>query len=226
MSESEQEPAEPASILPAAEEITPPGEEKKPDQIPYIPIPSESRFRRFTRRLVRWTIAMLIAFLIGLVVMAIPLYNTQKSLKQAKNDLETAKTTAANDLKAANKAAADCKQTVGDQKDRITSLETDSVRISVLQALSEVRAAKLALINNDDVNVLIFLNKASLALKELPESFVKSQEAIITKITQKLTQAQDKAKGDLKLTKTDLDKLLTDLIENLRNLEALLIPSP
>lgn len=191
---------------PPVEEPAPPAEtsvtaEPSRPSTAYVPIPPPNRFQRFLRRLGTWLVIVAIAFLAGLLVSGIPLYNTRKELKNTQGELNTAK------------------QVIDAQKILLEKSSADNARISVLEALSNVRAARLALVSNDEVNVPLFLEKAAQALKGTPATLIKSQETTFNRIRLKMVQAQDKAKANLQTNKADLDKLLGELIENLRNLD-------
>lgn len=182
--------------------------EARPTEPAYVPIPPPSRFKRGLRSAIRWISVALLGFLVGIAVMAYPVLRAQASLKSAEKERDQAQFTLAV------------------QSKLLTSLQTDQARLIVLRALSEVRAAKLALDGNDDVNLPLFIDKAAQMMKTVPDTLMQTQQSTMTKIQQKLASAQEKAKGNLQATKPDLDQLLADLIENLRNLDALLNPNP
>jgi hypothetical protein len=80
--------------------------------------------------------------------------------------------------------------------------------------------------SNDEINLPLFIDKAAQVMNAVPDFLMETQQTTVTKIQQKLALAQEKAKGDLRTAKPELDQLLTDLTENLRNLDALLNPNP
>jgi hypothetical protein len=210
MNEIEQEPA-PEVVLPPAEAAPPTTEEKTKAQpvVPaYVPIPPPSRFKRFLRSVARWGSVALVAFLVGVAVMAYPLLRAQASLKSVEKERDQGKFTLAV------------------QSKLLTSLQSDQARLIVLRALSELRAARLALSSDDEINLPLFIDKAAQVMKAAPDTLMETQQATVTKIQQKLALAQEKAKGNLQVTKPELDELLAESIENLRNLDALLNPNP
>ncbi len=211
MNENEQEPLPEAGIPP--EEAVPLHETSKEETTPvaapaYVPIPPPSRFKRFLRSATRWGIVVLTAFLIGIIVMAYPLLRAQAALKNAQQERDQLKLA----LSVQNKL--------------IANLQTDQARLVVLRALSELRAARIALSSNDEVNLPLFIDKAAQVMKAVPVTLLETQQATVTKIQQKLAQAQEQAKSNLQVTKSTLDPLLADTIENLRNLDAVLNPNP
>lgn len=210
MNDTDQEPV-PEVVLPPAEAEPPAREEKiePPPAVPaYVPVPPPSRFRRFVRALTRWGSVALVAFLVGIAVMAYPLLRAQASLKTAQDERDQA----------------NFKLAV--QSKLLANLQSDQGRLIVLRALSELRAARLALNSDDEINLPLFIDKAAQVMKAAPDTLMETQQATVTKIQQKLALAQEKAKGNLRITKPELDKLLDEAIENLRNLDALLNPNP
>jgi hypothetical protein len=150
----------------------------------------------------------LAAFLVGIAVMAYPVLRAQASLKSAEKERDQAQFALAI------------------QSKLLTGLQSDQARLIVLRALSEVRAAKLALTSDDEINLPLFIDKAAQVMKAVPDTLMETQQATVTRIQQKLALAQEKAKGNLQVTKPELDRLVVELIENLRNLDALLNPNP
>ena len=80
-------------------------------------------------------------------------------------------------------------------------------------------------VSDDEINLPLFIDKAAQVMKAVPDTLMETQQATVTKIQQKLALAQEKAKSNLQVTKPELDGLLAELIENLRNLDALLNPN-
>ncbi len=210
MNETKPEPA-PEVNLPqheAAPSTTETKTEAKMVEPAYVPIPPPSRFKRLQRSATHWISVALLGFVVGLAIMAYPMLHAQASLKSVEKDRDQAKFT------------------LTFQSKLLTSYQYDQARLIVLRALSEVRAAKLALATDDEINLPLFIDKAAQVMKTVPDTLMETQQATVTKIQQKLALAQEKSKGNLQVTKPDLDLLLTELIENLRNLDALLNPNP
>ena len=210
MNETEQEPTPEVNLPPQVEvpSSTEIKTEAKTVEPAYVPIPPASRFKRLLSSTTHWISIALVGFLVGIAVMAYPLLRAQASLKSTEKDRDQAKFTLAL------------------QSKLLTSLQSDQARLIVLRVLSEVRAAKLALDSDDEINLPLFIDKAAQVMKSVPDTLMETQQATVAKIQQKLALAQEKSKGNLQVTKSDLDQLLTELIENLRNLDALLNPNP
>jgi hypothetical protein len=210
MNEDEQESAPDAGI--SLQEAAPSPDMTQPEAQPvktaYVPIPPPSRFKRFLRSATRWGSVALVAFLVGIAVMAYPVLRAQANLKNAEKERDQAQFT------------------IAVQSKLLAGLQTDQARLIVLRALSEVRAARLAMTSNDEINLPLFIDKAAQVMNAVPDFLMETQQTTVTKIQQKLALAQEKAKGDLRTAKPELDQLLTDLTENLRNLDALLNPNP
>lgn len=180
----------------------------QPVAAPTPPLSRLARFKRSLRATIRWISVALLGLLVGLAVMAYPVLHAEAALKTVEKERDQAQFT----LTVQNKV--------------LESLQVDQSRLVVLRTLSEVRAAKLALDNNDDVNLPLFLDKAVQVMNTIPPSLLKTQQSTVTKIQQKLASAQQQAKNNTQATQPDLDQQLSDLIENLRNLDALLNPTP
>jgi hypothetical protein len=213
MNETTPEPIPEAGLLP--EQAVPYTSELKTEaalpEPAYVPIPPPSRFKRFKQFLgsiLRWLSVALIGFMVGMALMAYPALRAQANLKNVEKERDQAL----------------FKLTM--QGKLLAGLQTDQARLIVLRTLSEVRAAKLALDNNDDINLPLFLDKAAQVMKTVPDTLMETQQNTVTKIQQKLALAQEKSKSNLQVTKSDLDQLLIDLIENLRNLDTVLNPNP
>jgi hypothetical protein len=210
MNETEQE-SVPDGVLPPAQAVSSTAGNKndaQPDLPAYVPVPQPSRFKRSVRSVTRWVSVALVAFLVGIAVMAYPLLRAQASLNSVNKERDQAQSKF--DL----------------QSKLLSSLQGDQGRLLVLRALSELRAARLALNSDDEINLPLFIDKAAQVMKAVPDTLMETQQATVTKIQQKLALAQEKAKGNLRITKPELDQLLAESIENLRNLDALLNPNP
>lgn len=182
--------------------------EAKPVDTIHVPARHPGRFKRFLRSATRWLLVVLLAFLVGIAVMAVPYFRARADLKDAEKERD--QVTLA--------------MTV--QGKLLSSQQSDRERLIVLRTLSEVRAARLSLVSGDDINLPLFIDKAAQTMKAVPDSLMESQQATVMKIQQKLLMAQEKAKSNLLVTKPELDLILVELIENLRNLDALLNPNP
>jgi len=210
MNETEPKPT-PEAVLPpeqAAPSTAGENTESRSGVPAYVPIPPPNRIKRFVSSAARWGSVSLAAFLVGIVVMAYPLLRAQASLKNTEKERDQAQFALAI------------------QSKLLTGLQSDQARLIVLRALSEVRAAKLALTSDDEINLPLFIDKAAQVMKAVPDTLMETQQATVTRIQQKLALAQEKAKGNLRVTKPELDRLVIELIENLRNLDALLNPNP
>jgi cell division septal protein FtsQ len=212
MNETPSEPVPEAEIPPTPS--VPSGETRAETQTAesaYVPMPPPSRltrFKRFMHSATRWASVALFGFLVGVAIMGYLVLRAQAALNNVEKERDQAQFT------------------VAMQSKLLTGMQNDQARLIVLRALSETRAAELALDSNDDVNLPLFVDKAAQLMNAVPDTLMTTQQATVVKIQQKLAMAQKDARGNLQVTKTDLNQVLTDLIENLRNLDALLNPSP
>jgi hypothetical protein len=171
----------------------------------FVPVPPESRFKRFLRGFIRWAVTILVAFLVGVLVMAIPYFSNQKKL---------------NNLEKENKRLT----TVEVEK---TSLEKDlgeaQVRIAVLYALSDVRKASLYLTTGDSTSAKFTLQTVGNTLRFLSVASGQAQTSSFTAMQQKVTDIETKlGMDDVVGAQTGL----TMLDDQLSELQRTLVPAP
>ncbi len=168
------------------------------------------------RGTLRWLLAVLVAFGLGALVIALMLYFPARQ--------ELVKTSA--DLVKAN-------ATVTSQTDQISTLQTgnatlqndlDSAKLHsyVLKALSGVRGASQAVAANDYAGARLSLIQASDALDMLSGILGTDQKDVLTAMQQNATQALTKLKVNLSSAQPELDQLTNNLVQ----LEDNLFPNP
>ena len=183
-------------------------------------IPSEAKPetppQKSMRGTLRWLLAVLLAFGLGALVIALTLYfPTRQQLVKANTDLEHAKAT------------------VTTQTDQITTLQTsnetlqkdlDSAKLQsyVLSALSGVRGASQAVAAGDYAGARLSLIQASDALDVLSGLLGVDQKDVLTAMQQSATQALTKLKVNLTSAQPELDQLTSNLVQ----LENNLFPNP
>jgi TolA-binding protein len=182
------------------ESITPQPEETT------TPLP-ESRTRRVLRNIIRWTISLLIAFGLGaLVVYFAYLVPTQRSLDKntAELDLLTQQVDTLTDK---------LEQMTQDNQELEGELINKQVNVILLRAISNVRAANLAVSNDDYAGALLSMRDAAQALESLDESIGEDQGEVITALQDSLSEIEDMIKSDPEAAKMNLDRLITNLIK-------------
>jgi hypothetical protein len=176
----------------------------------------ETRLHRSMRGDLRWVLAVLLAFGLGALLIALTLYfPTQKKLVKANADLEQANVT------------------VTSQTDQITTLQTgnatlqkdlDSAKLHsyVLKALSGVQGASQAVAAGDYAGARLSLIQASDALDILSGLLGTDQKDVLTAMQQSAAQALIKVKTNLTSAQPELDQLTNNLVQ----LEDNLFPNP
>ena len=92
----------------------------------------------------------------------------------------------------------------------------------LLEALSEVRGASLAVVADDYAGARLSLTQASAALGTLSTLLGTGQKDVLTAMQQSASQALTDIKTDLKSAQAELDQLAKNLVQ----LEDNLFPNP
>ena len=177
---------------------------------------SETHPQKSMRGTGRWLLAVLLAFGLGALVIALMLYfPTQQELVKANADLDQASAM------------------VTSQTDQITTLQTgnetlqkdlDSARlhIYILKALSGVRGASQAVAADDYAGARLSLIQASDALDSLSGLLGADQKDVLTAMQQSAANALTDLKTNLLSAQPELDQLTNNLVQ----LEDNLFPNP
>jgi len=183
-------------------------------------IPSDAKPETYPqkslRRTLRWLLAVLLAFGLGAVVIALTLYfPTRQQLVKANADLGqanaavTSQTAQITTLQTSNETL---------QKD----LDSAKLHITVLKALSGVRGASQAVAAGDYAGARLSLIQASDALDILSSLLGTDQKDVLTAMQQSAAQAFTKLKSNLTTAQPELDQLTNNLVQ----LEDNLFPNP
>ena len=176
----------------------------------------EAHPQRSMRGTGRWLLAVLLAFGLGALAIALILYfPTQQELVKANADLGQANAT------------------VTSQTDQITALQTgngtlqkdlDSAKlhIYILKALSGVRGASQAVAADDYAGARLSLIQASDALDSLSGLLGTDQKDVLTAMQQSAANALTDLKTNLLSAQPELDQLTNNLVQ----LEDNLFPNP
>jgi len=169
----------------------------------------ETRPKKSLRGILRWVLAVLLAFGLGALLIAFALYfPTQQGLVKAN-------------------------ATIAGQNNQITTLQTgnetlqkdlDSAKLHsyVLKALSGVRGASQAVAADDYAGARLSLIQTSAALDILSGLLGTDQKDVLTAMQQSAAQALTKVKTNLKSAQPELDQLTNNLVQ----LEDNLFPNP
>lgn len=174
----------------------------------------ETRMQKLMRDALRWVLVGLLAFAAGALIITFALYiPTRQKLETTNADLElanatiTANTDQITILQAGNETL---------QK----NLDSNTLHMYVLEALSGVRGASLAVTADDYAGARLSLIQASDALDTLPGLLEMDQKDVVTAMQQSAAQALDNVQNDLQSAQPELDQLTKNLV----NLEENLFP--
>lgn len=183
-------------------------------------MPPESRTETQPQKskggVLRWVLAVLLAFGLGALLIALTLYfPTRQQLVKANADLEQANAT------------------VTSQTDQITTLQTSGEALQkdlddaklhsyVLKALSGVRGASQAVVAGDYAGARLSLIQASDALDILSGLLGTDQKDVLSAMQQSAAQALTKLKTNITSAQPELDQLTNNLVQ----LEDNLFPNP
>jgi peptidoglycan hydrolase CwlO-like protein len=184
---------------------------------PVLPeVGAETRLQKFMRGALRWVLVAVLAFGVGALIITFALYiPTRQKLDKANTDLENATVT------------------ITGQTDQITTLQTNNktlqknldsttLHMYVLKALSGVRGASLAVTADDYAGARLSLIQASEAIDTLSGLLGPDQKDVLTAMQQSAAQALTDVQNDLKSAQPELDQLIKNLVQ----LEANLFPNP
>jgi peptidoglycan hydrolase CwlO-like protein len=176
----------------------------------------ETRLQKLVRGTWRWVLVALSAFGLGALLIVFVLYvPTWQKLDKANADLEHANTT------------------LTTQTDQITTLQTGTetlqknldsatLHMDVLKALSSVRGASLAVAADDYAGARLSLIQATEALNTLSGRLGTEQKDVFIAMQQSAAQALADVQTDLKSAQPELDQLTQNLVQ----LEDNLFPNP
>jgi hypothetical protein len=153
----------------------------------------------------RWVLVALIAFGLGALLIAIVLFfPTRQKLDKASTDLEHASATIMADATL--------------QK----NLDSATLHMYLLKALSGVRGASLAVSADDYAGARLSLIQASAALDALPGFLGTDQKDVLTAMQKSAALALTEIQTQLKSAQPELDQLTKNLVK----LEDNLFPNP
>ncbi len=175
----------------------------------------ETRLHKSMRSALRWMLVAIVAFGLGALVIALTLYfPTRQKLDTATADLESANASI-------SEKTAQIATLEADNETLQADLASVSLHMAVFNALSDVRAASLAVAADDYAGARLSLTQASEALDTLSGLVAADQKDVITAMQQNAAQTLVMMKADLASAQPGL-YLLT---ENLVLLENNLFPA-
>lgn len=177
----------------------------------------ETRLQKSVRVARPWMLVALVAFGLGALLIAIALYfPNRQMLNTANADLEHANATISSMTDQVATLQADSETL---QKD----LDSATLHMVVLKALSGVRGASLAVAADDYAGARLSLIQASDALDTLSGLLAGTdQKDVLTAMQQSAAQALTEVQTDLKSAQPELDQFTQNLVQ----LEDNLFPNP
>ena len=177
---------------------------------------SDSKLKKSLRGALRWVLVGLGSFLIGGLLVFFTMYNPVRQ----KLDLTNA------DLEQAN-------ETINTQADQITKLQMENetlqtnldsttLHVDVLKALSGLRGASLAVAADDYAGARLLLIQASEALDALAGRLGEAQKDVFVAMQQSASQALIDVQNNLRSALPELEQLINNLVQ----LEDNLYPIP
>lgn len=164
----------------------------------------------------RWGLIGLLAFGVGALVITLTLYTpTRQKLDKAIADLD------------------DANVMISEKTDQISTLQTENDNLQkdleaaalhrdVLEALSGVRGAALAVTADDYAGARLLLIQGTEALGTLSDRLESDHKDVFTAMQRSAAQALDDMQDDLKSAQSQLDQLENNLVQ----LEDNLFPNP
>lgn len=176
----------------------------------------ETRLQKLLAGALRWGLVGLIAFALGALVITFALYNpTRQKLNVANAALEHANET--------TNTQADQIVTLQTENENLqTELDSTTLHFNVLEALSGLRGASLAVNTNDYAGARLQLIQASEALDTLSGRVGADQKDVFIAMQQSASQALSDVQYNLRSAQPELDQLINNLVQ----LEDNLFPDP
>jgi septal ring factor EnvC (AmiA/AmiB activator) len=169
------------------------------------------------KRIMRWTLWLMIVFALGATAMAVLFY---LPLQQKQTAIEANLTISSQKITADEKRIESLTAQRTDLEDTNKALQSQldhaNLRLALIRAKSDILAASLAISDNNPVGARLSLEKATVDLQILT-SLVKdgSLSEVLSTIQGHLEQVKSKVNNDFQTAQPDLDIL----IDNLSSLE-------
>ncbi|MBN1873716.1 MAG: hypothetical protein JXA33_05765 [Anaerolineae bacterium] len=179
-------------------------------------IKPETRLQKSMHSAWRWVLVAVLAFGLGALLIVFTLYvPTRQKLDKANADLEhtNAVLTSKTDQITTLQTGAETLQ---------KNLDSTTLHMDVLKALSGVRGASLAVAANDYAGARLSLIQATEALATLSDRLGTEQKDVFTAMLQSAAQTLADVQTDLKSAQPELDQLTQNLVQ----LEDNLFPNP
>jgi hypothetical protein len=214
-------------------------EEEKPDtgekpftELPGGPVPtkeaapltppikkSESRLRRFFRLALRWLIAFLIVFFLGVLAME---FVFLRPLGQKLDQITSQRDQAQQTVKTLQGQLDSLAPLLDQNKALQDQLSKSQLHVTILSAEANVNSAQISLLNSKTPDARLVLNKTATTLKTLEGMLPADQQKVVTDMENRLTLALSELDNNKFAAQSDLTVLATSLLQ----LENTLFASP
>ncbi len=170
----------------------------------------ESRLQRFARLSVRWLAGLLIVFALGvLATVFVLLQPARQDLSQTRAELEQA-----NQRITELEAEVERLSTFERSNQKLSEdLDTANLHITILRALSDVNAARLALAMDDPASAQVHLTKTNQTLQELEGLVDANSQDLVVSMQDRLELALSEIGEDKFAAQSDLGVLSTNLVQ-------------
>jgi hypothetical protein len=195
----------PFSELPAA----PPPTKEAPPQTPPIK-KTESRMRHFLRIALRWFIAFLIVFLLGVLAME---FVFLRPLSQKLDQVKSERDQAQQSIKSLQGQVDSLTPFADQNKTLQEKLSKSELHVTILSAEANVNSAQIALLNSKPADARLVLNKTATTLTTLQGMLPPDQQKVVTDMQNRLTLALGELDNNKFAAQSDITVLATSLLQ-------------
>jgi len=172
--------------------------------------PTESRLNRFLVRTLRWLAGILIVMGIGALLVIFTLY---RPLQQRLGDSQVQGEQADQRIADLEGQIESLSPFESQNQDLKAELEKSELHVAILSARADVATAQLALAKNDDTKARLALSKTPETLKKLGDLLEADKKKVATDMQDRLVLATKGIGVNAYAAASDLDVLMTSLIE-------------
>lgn len=170
----------------------------------------ESRLGRFLRKVLRWITGLFVVFAGGVLTTYFVLYRPQvEQLNATQAELGKAQQQA----KTFESEIERLKPIEANSETLLENMKKTELHVQLLSALSDVNAARLALVNNDAPSARVGLTDTLSTLKNLEQLVEQDHRDLVIAMQNRLTLAMDEMKADPFASQSDLAVLAANLVQ-------------
>ncbi len=192
----------------------PPIRGEETDSTPAMPGKPESKFKSFVRRLVRWTVGVLIVLGLGALALYLGVYRPrQAELKQQLGEAQTQISTQQDRITALEAQVADLTPLEAANKTLQEALTQAELHLKLLSALSDVRGAQFALALGNLEDARLQLTRTPETLAALRDGLPADEQAAVDSMLGRLQLVLDEMETDAFAAQSDMDVVVNSLIQ-------------